>query len=70
MNTINKPDKTTYFIAWSDDSSFVHGIVMPNQNMSTGYEHLYKTVYKGVWSKKLLADFNFDIDKENEDIHI
>lgn len=60
IHEINKPEVTTYFIAYTDEIEFAYGEVTPAQQMSTGQPNLFKTVNKQEWIEKLINDFDTD----------
>jgi hypothetical protein len=52
------PEKTTYFIAYTNTDIFAYGIVEPDQEMTTGQPILWTTLDEAEWVYKLKTDFN------------
>lgn len=62
MNEINKPQQTTYFIAYDEDKENPsYGTVEPDQVMTSGRYNLYQTEVKKDWEDKLLNEFKITI---------
>ena len=66
MNEINKPQETTYWIAYTDSNIFAYGEVDSTQQMTTGQPYLFKTTDRIIWKSKLINDFNTDPDQNIE----
>lgn len=65
INEINKPEVTTYFIVYQDESTFAYGEVSPNQQMTTGQPYLYQTTDLSEYELKL-KEFNINLNEEEE----
>ena len=65
-NEINKPQETTYWIAYTDSNIFAYGEVDSTQQMTTGQPYLFKTTDRIIWRSKLINDFNTDPDQNIE----
>ena len=64
MNEINKPQETTYWIAYTDSNIFAYGEVESTQQMTTGQPYLFQTTDRLIWISKLINDFNTDPDEQ------
>ena len=64
MNEINKPQETTYWIAYTDSNIFAYGEVDSTQQMTTGQPFLFQTTDRLIWRSKLINDFNTDPDEQ------
>ena len=64
MKTINKPQETTYWIAYTDSNIFAYGEVESTQQMTTGQPYLFQTTDRLIWISKLINDFNTDPDEQ------
>lgn len=63
MNEINKPQQTTYFIAYDEDKSNPSfGSIEPEQVMTSGRSLLFQTTDKAEWEAKLSLDFGIVIE--------
>lgn len=64
MNEITYPSQLTYFIAWTDLTTFTYGTVDTDQVLTTGQPNLWSTLVEQEWHDKLLNDFNFTIPED------
>ena len=58
MNEIKYPKETTYFIAYTDTTTFAYGIVNSDQVMDSGQPLLYTTLSEKEWLEELLTKFH------------
>jgi len=66
MNEIKYPTETTYFIAYTDTTTFGYGIVNSDQVMSSGQPELYTTLSEEEWLEELLTKFNTIPNNDDE----
>lgn len=64
MNEITYPSQLTYFIAWTDTTTFAYGTVDVDQVLTSGQPNIWTTLVEQEWHDKLLTDFNFTIPEE------
>jgi hypothetical protein len=64
MNEIKYPTETTYFIAYTDTTTFAYGIVNSEQVMDSGQPYLYTTLSEKEWLEELKNNFNVDYTEE------
>ena len=58
MEMIKYPKETTYFIAYTDTTTFGYGIVNSDQVMDSGQPYLYTTLSEKEWLEELLTKFH------------
>jgi hypothetical protein len=58
MHEIKYPTETTYFIAYTDTTTFAYGIVNSDQVMDSGQPLLYTTLSEKEWLEELLTKFH------------
>jgi hypothetical protein len=58
MHEIKYPKETTYFIAYTDTTTFGYGIVNSDQVMDSGQPLLYTTLSEKEWLEELLTKFH------------
>jgi len=64
MEMIKYPKETTYFIAYTDTTTFGYGIVNSDQVMDSGQPLLYTTLSEKEWLEELLTKFHTIPEKD------